>query len=71
MEQTKKRIEQTKAFQNLETFAKEIYLKRKNVQIIHDAFVVYQNTGYVNPSIGDKSLKILKELIEKYGTHEK
>ena len=68
---TTQHIEETKAFQSFEKFLQAILLKRKNINLIIDAFVIYNNTGYINPNIGEKSTKILKELIEKFSTYEK
>lgn len=68
---TTQHIEETTAFQSFEKFVQAILLKRKNINLIIDAFVIYNNTGYINPNIGEKSVKILKELIEKFGTYEK
>lgn len=68
---TTQHIEETKAFQSFEKFVQAILLKRKNINLIIDSFVIYNNTGYINPNIGEKSTKILKELIEKFSTYEK
>lgn len=62
---TTQHIEETKAFQSFEKFVQAILLKRKNIVLIIDAFIIYNNTGYINPNIGEKATKILKELIEK------
>lgn len=71
MELISNKIQETKAFQSFEPFVKTLYLKHKNVKVIDDAFTIYNNTGYINPNIGEKFMRILKELIQKFGTYEK
>lgn len=58
------KIESTKAFQSLDKAIQPLYLKRVQRETITNALIVWRNTKYINESIGDKSLKILKELIE-------
>lgn len=40
-------------------------IKRKSRALISHALIVYKNTKYLDKSIGDKNLSILKELIFK------
>lgn len=66
-----KQIEATKAFQTLDKAIQPLYLKRPQRETITNALVVWRNTKYINENIGDKSLRILRELIELESKQDK
>ena len=58
-------IEATETFKNASNMQKGFLVKRASREVISHSLIVYRNTKYVDESIGDKNLSVLKELIFK------
>ena len=58
-----KQIQDTDAYKNSSPMQQGFLVKRNSRALITHALIVYRNTKYLDKSIGDRNLLVLKELI--------